>query len=354
MIVYLDSNIYIDADYVFDRDEFHTLQDLMDHKGLQVLYTIETAGRVNEQIETDVRRSASAYNRYLRKYMGAFRKNDRYGLQEISADSAVEEIQAEFRRFLSSDAVIQIPLDPVSADRLISDYYGGVPPFENKKAMGFQDAIVINALRNYARATELVCVVSGDAEFRKAFENDKNFLPFPSLDSFIRFFQETQEELVDLEETLKNIISQGRMNEGIEKYIYSLDIVRECEDDCLCRSTTIEDVDCYLSYIEEKDDKLYAVVNALIYITADVVYIDKDRSFYDEARREYLIENYRTVEEHHEVSRRVRAVCLCNETENSAKKTLRGYKIIHDKVNTVIDLTDDTMYKYRVLPPEEQ
>lgn len=344
MIVYLDSNIYIDADYVFDREEFLTLRDLMRKGKLQILYTIDTAGRVNEQIETDIRRATSTYNRYLRKYMGPFRKNENYGIREISADTAVEDIQADFRKLLAEEGMVQIPLDPVSADRLISDYYGGMPPFENKRALGFRDAIVINALRNYARAKDLICVVSKDEEFRNAFENDKNFLPFSTLDSFIRFVQETQDELVDLSDKLKEIIGQGQMNEGIEKYIYNLDIVRECEDDCLCRSTSIEDVDCYLAYIEEQDDKLYAVINTVLYISAEVIYIDKDRSYYDEGRREYLIENYRIAREDHEVSRKVRAVCICNEPEGE-RKTLRGYKIVHDKINTVIDLTDETMYK---------
>lgn len=344
MIVYLDSNVYIDADYVFDREEFLTLRDLMRSGKLQILYTIDTAGRVNEQIETDIRRAASAYNRYLRKSMGPFRKNEEYGLREISADAAVEDIQAEFRKLLAEDGMVQIPLDPVSADRLISDYYGGLPPFENKKALGFQDAIVINALRNYARAKDLICIVSKDGEFRAAFENDKNFLPFSTLDSFIRFFQETQDDLVDLADKLKEIIGRGQMNEGIEKYVYSLDIVRECEEDCLCRSTNIEDVDCYLAYIEEQDDKLHAVINTVLYISAEVIYIDKERSFYDEAKREYLIENYRIVREYHEVARKVRAICICNETDGK-RKTLRGYKIVHDKINTVIDLTDETMYK---------
>ena len=229
MLVYLDSNVYIDADYVFDREEFLTLRDLMRKGKLQILYTIDTAGRVNEQIETDIRRATSTYNRYLRKYMGPFRKNENYGIREISADAAVEELQADFRKLLAEEGMVQIPLDPVSADRLISDYYGGLPPFENKRALGFQDAIVINALRNYARAKDLICVVSKDEEFRNAFENDKNFLPFSSLDSFIRFLQETQDDLVDLADKLKEIISQGQMNEGIEKYIYSLDIVRECD-----------------------------------------------------------------------------------------------------------------------------
>ena len=217
MLVYLDSNVYIDADYVFDREEFLTLRDLMRKGKLQILYTIDTAGRVNEQIETDIRRATSTYNRYLRKYMGPFRKNENYGIREISADAAVEELQADFRKLLAEEGMVQIPLDPVSADRLISDYYGGLPPFENKRALGFQDAIVINVLRNYARAKDLICVVSKDEEFRNAFENDKNFLPFSSLDSFIRFLQETQDDLVDLADKLKEIISQGQMNEGIEK-----------------------------------------------------------------------------------------------------------------------------------------
>ena len=344
MIVYLDSNIYIDADYVFDREEFLTLRDLMRKGKLEILYTIDTAGRVNEQIETDIRRAASTYNRYLRKYMGPFRKNENYGIREISADAAVDDIQADFRKLLAEEGMVQIPLDPVSADRLISDYYGGQPPFENKRSLGFRDAIVINALRNYARAKDLICVVSKDEEFRNAFAEDRNFLPFSTLDGFIRFLQETQDELVDLSDKLKEIIGQGQMNEGIEKYIYSLDIVRECEEDCLCRSTSIEDVDCYMAYIEEQDDKLYAVINTVLYISAEVIYIDKDRSYYDEDTREYLIENYRIEREYHEVPRKVRAVCICNEPEGE-RKTLRGYKIVHDKINTVIDLTDETMYK---------
>ena len=351
MIVYLDSNVYIDADYIFDRDEFQTLRALIVKGKLEVLYTIATAGRVNEQIETDIRRSVSRYNRSLRKNMGPFRKNADYSLRELSSEKAVDEVHAAFRDFLSMDGVTQIPLDPIRADRLISDYYGGKPPFENKKDMGFQDAIVINALHNFAKEKELVCVVSSDEEFRRAFEQDKYFLPFSSLDSFLRFFQQTQSELESLEKKIDEIIEKGQMNQGIEQYVRDLDIVRECEDDCLCRNTEVEDVDCYLAYIEEQDDKLYAIINTVLYISADVVYIDKDRSFYDEKRRSYLVENYRIVKERHEVPRKVKAICLLNNPDSKGRKTLRGYKIIHDKFSTVIDLTDETMYESK--PVEE-
>ena len=107
---------------------------------------------------------------------------------------------------------------------------------------------------------------------------------------------------------------------------------------------TFSDPAAALAYIEEQDDKLYAVINTMLYISAEVIYIDKDRSYYDADRREYLIENYRIVREYHEVPRKVRAVCICNEPVGE-RKTLRGYKIVHDKINTVIDLTDETMYK---------
>lgn len=69
MIVYLDTNAYIGAKYIFDSDNFGTLKNLVAAGKIAVLYTSATIGEVKQHIKDDISAGVTKYNRILRNDM---------------------------------------------------------------------------------------------------------------------------------------------------------------------------------------------------------------------------------------------------------------------------------------------
>lgn len=66
MIVYLDTNAYIGAKYVFDSGNFGALNKLVVAGKVSVLYTSATLGEVKAHIQGDINATVIKYNRILR------------------------------------------------------------------------------------------------------------------------------------------------------------------------------------------------------------------------------------------------------------------------------------------------
>ena len=69
MIVYLDTNVYISAKYIFNSGYFGTLKNIVAAGKIAVLCTSATIGEVKQHIETDISAAVIKYNRLLRKDM---------------------------------------------------------------------------------------------------------------------------------------------------------------------------------------------------------------------------------------------------------------------------------------------
>ena len=73
MFVYLDTNVYYGAKFVFDRGKFETLKTLLNDGIIKVLYTSATKGEVLQHIEEDITKEITAYNRAIRKNLSSFK-----------------------------------------------------------------------------------------------------------------------------------------------------------------------------------------------------------------------------------------------------------------------------------------
>lgn len=61
MIVYLDTNAYIGANYIFDTDNMGILKKLIEAGNVTLLYTSATVGEVEQHLKKDI--SAAIQNR---------------------------------------------------------------------------------------------------------------------------------------------------------------------------------------------------------------------------------------------------------------------------------------------------
>ena len=70
MFVYLDTNVYLGAKLVFDRDKFDTLKSYIMAGIVKLLYSSATLGEVFHHIEEDIEREVVVYNLSIRKKFG--------------------------------------------------------------------------------------------------------------------------------------------------------------------------------------------------------------------------------------------------------------------------------------------
>lgn len=179
MLVFLDTNVYIATRYVYDKQRFALLLNLMDRGKVNVIYTSATKGEVLQHIEADVDNAVKAYNSVLKKDAAYLLAQEDFNLDKFDSTVTIEHIKKKFMDFLSRDEVHCIPMNPVDAEALMQDYFKGNPPFEEKKPYEFKDALIINALKQFRKTIDMdVCVVSQDIGFRKAFEHNAGFIVF--------------------------------------------------------------------------------------------------------------------------------------------------------------------------------
>lgn len=67
MIAYLDTNVYISAEYKFSSGKFATLSSLIADRNLKVIYSSATQGEVEQHIIEDISTAVTKYNRLLHK-----------------------------------------------------------------------------------------------------------------------------------------------------------------------------------------------------------------------------------------------------------------------------------------------
>lgn len=340
MFVYLDANAYIAAKYRFDKDAFGKLRQLIENGSVEVLYTSATIGEVLQHIENDVAKGITDINRIVRKEIPALAEIKELGIRELQSQEAIESVKKKLNDFLASSGVIRISLNPLDAEKLISDYLEKVPPFELQKPNEFKDAIVINAIRNYQKTIGApILIVSSDQGFRKAFGQDESISTVEYLSGALREHYKLKQQK-EIEQCIVDALAEGLFDDTLRQYFMDLDIDRGYYSDWECDEKEIDDLDCELLYMEQDDGKVIAHLSVELYITATITHRDEDTSFYDKEEDRYLIQNYVTWNEQHCLS--VNADVLCN-IEADEEPHITPVSVIDNRQFNTLDLDEGTL-----------
>lgn len=343
MIVYLDTNVYISAKYIFDSGNFATLKKLVDTGKIAVIYTSATIGEVKQHIKDDISSAVTKYNRILRKDMAVLDADAVLNLKSLDVNQIVEVVINKLNDFIGTDGVKQISLNPLDAEKLLADYFNQNPPFESKKPNEFKDAIMINAIKQFQETSnKQVYIVSNDEGFRKAFVDNGKFTIFNYISEFLKYCNKFEEEQENVLEFITNKIDNGDFEEVIKEYLADFDIDRDYYAECDINSGDIDEICCELLYIEEIDGNYVANITADIEISIDITYRDEENSYYDKEENEYLIENFIHAIEKHRVTITVAIECdiICD----GANLSLNDINVIEDKRHKYINLDEETMF----------
>ena len=265
-----------------------------------------------------------------------------YNLNGLNENQAVAAVIGKLDTFVKADGVEQIPLNPLDAEKLLSDYFNQLPPFESKKPNEFKDAIVINAIKHcQSTLKKQVCIVSNDAGFRSAFADDENYKTFPYLSEFLRYYSNSEAELKYLSAFLSERVDDGEFNDTIEEYLWGFDIDRGQYSEWNCNDSEIAGISYELLFIEKDKSEIIAHIAASFNISLDITYRDDDTSYFDKEENAYLIEHIIHANETHRKT--VNVSIVCDIEEDGDGLTLTDFSLEEDARHQYIYLDDDTM-----------
>lgn len=348
MIVYLDTNVYISANYIFDTGNLGALKNLVTAGKIDILYTSATIGEVKQHIKDDISSAVKKYNRLLRKDMPVLDGDSVYNLKNLDENQVVNSVIAKLDEFIGIEGGIQISLNPLDAEKLLCDYFNQIPPFESKKPSEFKDAIMINAIKQFHVATQKqICIVSNDEGFRKSFAGDSNFAIFKFVGDFLKFHNQSEEELAFISEFISEKIGDGDFDEIIKENLTDFDIDRGYYGEWHCDSGEIDEICSELLYIEEIDGKYVANISTNVEMSIDITYRDESTSYYDNEGESYLIENFIRAIEKHRVIITIAMVCDIQKIEGEF--SLNDFYVVEDKRLKYINLDEDTIFDSEVI-----
>jgi len=341
MLLYLDTNAYIGANYIFGAENMGRLNKLIEAGEVTLLYTSATVGEVEQHLADDISAAVQKYNRVLRKEMPSLKYTENYLLKELNVQKAVEAVKAKAKAFFEQEHSLCISLNPLDGELLIKDYFSGVAPFEKKKPNEFKDAIMINAVKNYQKSIgEIVYIVSSDEGFRKAFGGNENFVCFEFLSGFLKHFNMQRETLPKITECIINAIENAEFDEVIKDYLQNIDVYRGYYGQWEYEDIVIDQISEELMYVEEKSGQWCASVSVDVELTIDITYRDEENSYFDKEEGVYLIENYIHALEKHNVTVEVLMVCDIKKNEEDEYELIDVS--VEDSIKT-LDIDEDTL-----------
>lgn len=354
MVVYLDTNAYIAANYRFTEGNFAALSKYLNDELVRLIYTSATVGEVERHIEEDVTSAIVKYNRLVRKELAMLAQVEHYHMEEKDANEAVKTVKERLAAFLSQRCVQQIALNPLDADELMNDYFLMRPPFEPKKPNEFKDAIMAKAVKRYQREVgERIYIVSSDAGFRRIFEGDKNFVVVEFLGHFLRLAGESIDHAKRVGEFVAEMVDNGDFNDALIDYYGEFEIDRAEYSEWHCDEWNIKDVETQLMYIEHTDDGCLIHVSVSLDISAEIEHRDDDASYYDKEDQCYLVEKYVTWVEQHRVE--MDAVISCIATTGTDDDLSVTDVRVKDRDNFhTIDLDEETMQDWEDVSSESR
>ncbi len=351
MIAYLDTNVYISAGYKFSSEKFAALSSLISDGDMKVIYSSATQGEVEQHITEDVSAAVTKYNRLLRKELSPIIGVSDFELNIINEDAAIAAVKDSLLRFLSMDGVIKIELNPLDAEQLMQAYFSSEAPFETKKPHEFKDAIMINAVKQYQKnVLERIIVVSDDKGFRKAFEDNPNFIVVKYLGDLIRMCNQRKAEYACIEACIIEAVENDDFYDIIHDHFSNFDVDRAYYGEWECNEMEIDSIEAELAYIEYADEKYLAHVNIVLWIYADIAHRDEDTSFFDREEQRYLIENYVTWRENHRIETSI--VIACTIGKEDEEYSVFDSTIVYDQKFHTLDLDESTMQSWDELEAE--
>lgn len=342
--VYLDTNVYKGAKYIFEKGKLYTLKKLVEKGHVKIIYTSATVGEVKEHIKIDLDDGIKKYNHVISKNLGTLVDNSKYSdiISTLNCEEVINDINSQFDMYLSDTGAIQISLNPLDAENLMEDYFSKRLPFEKTKPYEFKDAIMINAIKQYQKKyRKQICLVSSDEGFLKTFEGDNNFILFKYLGHFLKYLNNKIEFNVRIEESIIKDIESKRIQALIFDYLNDLTLYRFDILDWEYNDLKIKNIEeCELNYIDKNNNIISANLSINSIIELETTFLDAESSYFDKEEGRYIITNYVNSMEEHKIYLEI--VVNYNICESGSDIDGKSMYIDKDNSDSSVELSEDT------------
>ena len=268
MLVYFDTNIFVAGKYHLNTGKFNAVQNLIKSGRIEFLYTSATLGEIEKNLSQDIHEDVIQYNQAKNKIKVITKEG--FVPIKLNEEQILSEMKSRIRSFFSQQGVTEIPLEQISTEELMNQYFNKIPPFEKQKPDEFKDAIMIHAIKCYQKSVQdPIIIVSEDNGFISAFRENTDFICFSSLVDFLKYANKSV-----LQDAVDDAIENGNANELLFSILESLSVFCDDYEDFECNDFEIESFAPSSLYIDvtaesenkETGEKSYVVI-APVYVS---------------------------------------------------------------------------------------
>lgn len=146
--VFLDTNIYEGSGFSFENRAFNQLRFYANDGSLNLQINSVVEGEVKQHIKDCLTDAVAEIKRPIKKNknFAGFRGNTKFLPQIPEPDEWIEYSIERFETLLSDLGAERIPVDNISVENLLSDFFNKRLPFEAKKPTEFRDAIMLRSV----------------------------------------------------------------------------------------------------------------------------------------------------------------------------------------------------------------
>lgn len=291
--VLLDTNIFINAKFDFDRASLHNLKKYCDD-GIVTMFTNDIIIReVKHNIETEVGLLAAQAKNAIKNHGELINAVTPPVFETIKATllNAPMQLATAFGSYMDGATVLSNT--ELSIVDLFNDYFAPNAPFEGRKGKKseFPDAAVIMSIKQYLTSTEdaSLHVVTDDDGWHNALKDIPGVVMYKKLKSLLTKISKEQE---DLYKRIVSFIGEriASLQECAKDWLldqdwdFAVDEVEMCIECDEVDEVDVIDVNLILDgieYIDNRESYAVATLSGIAMVKISFSYIDHTEEIYD-------------------------------------------------------------------------
>ncbi len=209
--IFLDSNIFIAKKYDFSSmGIFNTLTNFVQEGKVKIYISHIVEYEVKKHIKDNVNEMLVKLDQAINGFSKKVSNNlineckNLSVLENLESEKLIEEYIGFFENFIFKNDVIILNSDNIDCNKIISDYFNNVAPFEanSKKKHEFPDAFIVAKLKKVFNDKNPVHIISSDEGFCKSFECNNSFHIHKSLEEVLDLINKDQEQYEQISKKL--------------------------------------------------------------------------------------------------------------------------------------------------------
>lgn len=289
--VFLDTQVFVNANFQFDSGRLKRLEDLSESGKINLYLTDITIREIDVKISEQIEKISKSIKIFCKEARILKEVPSFAHLFNLNIETVSNELNEQFKIFIALSRTTVISTQDVSIAHIFDKYFTQQPPFGGgKKKHEFPDAFVIRALEDYCENTEKsMYVISDDGDIKSACSSSNYLISLNKVDELF--------DLITAEDELFKLAQQWfEENEAEIKQ----GIIDDFEDMRLGFCVTDQDADVESvkvnsvdiiekNLVEIQEDSLNFKLDVEVFFSAEVSYPDPDMTVYDREEGEFIV-----------------------------------------------------------------